>query len=327
MEKIKWGVLGTAGIANGATIPGMLLAKNCEVYAIAGRSEEKVKSFAEKFGFKKSYIGYDALLADPEVQAVYIPLPNDIHAEWILKSIEAGKHVLCEKPMARDVKEAEMLYKAAKEKGVVLMEAFAYLHSPYVKALKEEVSKKTIGDITYVEAAFLGGRPLMTDFRMHKEFLGGAAYDLGCYCTSMILTLIGKEPEKVLGTAEYSEEGIDLFTTAELLFGNGVRGHLSCGMIFESENYRRYDRLYIHGTKGIIRSEVEFNQAGNLKYTVSVDGVETVKTVEARQNYCLEVEQLGRCITDGEKPYVSPEFSIMHARTLDKVLEAIGYNN
>lgn len=326
MEKIKWGVLGTASIANGCTIPGMLMAENCEAYAIAGRNEEKVNAFKDKFGFKKSYIGYDALLADPDVQAVYIPLPNDIHAEWILKSIEAGKHVLCEKPMARDVEEAKMLFEAARKKGVVLMEAFAYLHSPYITALKEEIASGVIGDIIYVESAFLGGLPPMTDFRMHKEFLGGAAYDLGCYSTSMILTLMGKEPTKVQGLAEFSDEDIDLFTTAYMYFDNGARAHFTCGMVFDTENDRRYDRLYVHGTKGVIRSEVEFNQAGSLKYIVKVNGVETVKTVEARQNYCLEVEQLGRCITDGEKPHVSPEFSIMHARTLDKVLEAIGYN-
>ena len=135
MKKVKWGVLGTAGIAMGCTIPGMQQADNCELYAIAGRNPEKVKAFQEKFGFEKTYTEYEALLADENVVAVYIPLPNQLHYEWVMKAIEAGKHVLCEKPLAPTAEQAEELFSAAREKGVFLMEAFAYLHTPYITAL------------------------------------------------------------------------------------------------------------------------------------------------------------------------------------------------
>lgn len=324
---VKWGVLGTAGIAMGCTIPGMLEAENCELYAIAGRSEEKVKEFCEKFGFEKAYTDYDALLADEQVQAVYIPLPNQLHYEWVMKAIAAGKNVLCEKPLAPTAKQAEELFAAAKAKGVLLMEAFAYLHTPYIAALKKEIEEKTFGEVCYVESAFVTSSYNDSNIRMHKEYYGGAMYDLGCYCTSMILSMLDKEPLKVQAVAEYSTEGVDLLTNGIMQFGEGVRASFTCGMCFEKEMYRRFDRLYIHGSKGYIKSEVEFNQEGELSYTLCVDGEKTVKTVRALQNYRLEIEQFGRCVEGLETPHITEEFSVKNARVIDKALEAMGYND
>ena len=120
-KNVKWGVLGTAGIAAGCTIPGMKKADGCELYAIAGRSIEKANAFKEKFGFEKAYEGYDALLSDPEVEAVYIPLPNHLHVPWVLAALEKGKHVLCEKPIAPNAAETKMLFDTAEKQGVYLM--------------------------------------------------------------------------------------------------------------------------------------------------------------------------------------------------------------
>lgn len=323
MNKVKWGVLGTAGIAMGCTIPGMVQADNCELYAIAGRDANKVNDFKEKFGFVKAYTDYDALLNDADISAVYIPLPNHLHYEWVMKAINAGKNILCEKPLAPTAKQAAELFEAAKKKGVILMEAFAYLHTPYIDALKSEIENKTFGDVSYVEAAFLTSSYNLTNIRMQKDCYGGATYDLGCYCTSIILRMLGKEPVTVKGVADYSPEGVDVLTTAIMDFGDGVRASFTCGMNFEKEMNRRFDRLYIHGSKGYIKSSVEFNEAGELNYILCVDGKEEVKTVNVLQNYRLEVEQLGRCITDGEKPHVSEDFSLLNARTLDKVIAAI----
>ena len=325
MEKIKWGVLGTAGIAKGCTIPGMQLAENCELYAIAGRSKEKAEQFKDEFGFEVAYDNYEALLADENVKAVYIPLPNELHCEWVLKAIDAGKNVLCEKPLAPTKEQAEELFKAAEAKGVILMEAFAYLHTPYIKALKEEVDAGTIGDIKYIETAFLTSDYDISNIRMRRETYGGSLYDLGCYCTSMITWLLGKEPETVMAFAEFSEEKIDKFASAMLKYEGDVRAAFSSGMILETNKDRRHDRLYINGTKGYIKSDVEYNQAGELSYRICVDGIETVKTVSVAQNYSLEVAQLGRCITDGEKPHVSKEFTLMNASVLGRVLDAAGY--
>ncbi|MCR5502282.1 MAG: Gfo/Idh/MocA family oxidoreductase [Lachnospiraceae bacterium] len=322
---VKWGVLGTAGIARGCTIPGMKLADNCVLYAVAGRSEEKAKSFRDEFGFEKYYTGYEKLLEDPEVQAVYIPLPNHLHKEWVLKALAAGKNVLCEKPLALNEEDAREMFDAAKKNGVHLMEAFAYLHSPYVPSLKKEIQSGIIGEVDYIGTAFVGQGYVRDDIRLHKEMGGGAVYDLGCYCTSMILSLYDMMPEKVIAKAEFSELDVDLFTSALLKFPGGKRASFEVGMIFDQGHYGRMDRLYVHGTKGYIRSDVEYNQAGELSYTVVTDEGATVRRVSARQNYSLEVEQLGRCIEDGEKPYVTSDFSIRDAAVLDMILKEIGY--
>lgn len=325
MGKIKWGVLGTADIAMGCTIPGMKLADNCELYAIAGRKAEKVEEFKDKFGFAKGYTDYNELLADSEIEAVYIPLPNHLHYEWVMKAIEAGKNVLCEKPLAPTAKQAAELFEAAKNKGVILMEAFAYLHTPYIAALKNEIEQKTIGDVCYIESAFITSHYDLSNIRMQKECFGGATYDLGCYCTSMILTMLGKEPVKVQAVAEYTEQGVDMLTTAIMQFGDGIRASFTCGMNLEKEMGRRFDRLYIHGSKGYIKSDVAYNEAGELAYRICIDGKEETKKVDVCQNYSLEVAQLGRCISDGEKPHISEEFSIANAKILDRVLGAINY--
>lgn len=325
MRKIKWGVIGTAGIAKICTIPGMQQAENCELYAIAGRSLEKAKAYQEEFGFEKAYDSYEELLQDPNVEAVYIPLPNTLHYEWAIKAVEAKKHVLCEKPMAPSAKQAEEMIEAANKNGVFLMEAFAYLHTPFVKAIKEEIDNKTIGDVLYMESAFLTSDYELSNIRMQKEACGGCLYDLGCYNTSQILWMLGEEPEKVQAISDFSEQNIDVYTTALLTFKGGKRACLNCGMTLLTEADKRVDRFQIHGTRGYIKSEAEFNRAGSLQYTICIDGKEQIKTVETPHNYKLEVEQLGRCITDGETPHVSNEFTVKNARTLDRILEIIHY--
>ena len=153
MRKIKWGVLGTANIARGCTIPGMQLAENCELYAIAGRTPGKAEQFRAEFGFTKAYDSYEALLADPAVEAVYIPLPNTLHYEWVIKAAKAGKHILCEKPLAPNADQAAQMQSVARENHVFLMEAFAYLHSPLMAAIKAELDKGAIGAVRYLENA------------------------------------------------------------------------------------------------------------------------------------------------------------------------------
>mgnify|MGYP002627190277 CR=1 FL=1 len=322
MRKVRWGVLGTADIARGQTIPGMLLAENCQLYAIAGRSLEKAESFKSQFGFEKAYGSYDALLADPQVEAVYIPLPNHLHCPWTLKALEAGKHVLCEKPLAGTEQEVRGMIDAANRSGVYLMEAFAYLHSPYVAMLKQDIDSGVIGDIRYIESAFLGGIKAPDDVRMFKEYYGGSMYDLGCYPLSLTLWLMGKAPEAVQAVASYDARGIDLYSAALLEFDGGARASIQCGMVLSGA---RHDRLIVQGSRGIIRSSVEFNQRGELQYAITAGGETQVRTVTARQNYCLEVEQLGRCILDGETPHVSNAFSLLESQVMDRVLRAMGY--
>lgn len=323
MNKIKWGVLGTAGIAKGHTIPGMQQAENCELTAIAGRSIEKAQQFKELFGFEKAYGSYEELLQDSEIQAVYIPLPNEMHYEWTIKALKAKKHVLCEKPLAPTVKEAEEMIACANENGVILMEAFAYLHSPIVSAVKADLDK--IGDIRYMESAFMTSDYDVSNIRMRRETFGGGTYDLGCYNTSQILWMMGEEPERVQAVGSFSDQNVDTYATGILTFRNGVRANFACGMLLATDQDKRIDRFQIHGTKGFIASETEFNEAGTLTYTLTTDEGTEVKTVEAPQNYRLEVEQMGRCILDGEKLHVSHEFTLMNLRVIERILKEIGY--
>ena len=328
MSKIKWGVLGTAGIARKQTIPGMKEAANCELYAIAGRSLEKAKDFQEMFGFEKAYGSYEELLQDPEVEAVYIPLPNTLHYEWTIKALEAKKHVLCEKPLAPSEEVAKQMIEAAEKNGMLLMEAFAYLHSPFTKAIKAEIDAKTIGDVVYMESTFITTNYDTSNIRMRRDTLGGCLYDLGCYNTTQILWMLEEEPERIQAIGDFSEENIDVNTTAMMNFKSGKRAVMHSGMVLSKEMEGKFDRIdnfRIHGTKGSIQSDVQFNQCGKLAYVVSVGNKEEVKVIDTPQNYGLEVEQFGRCIREGEEPHVSHEFTLKNARLMDRILKEINY--
>ena len=328
MDKIKWGILGTANIARYATIPGMKKAEHCELYAIAGRSLEKAHAFKNEYGFEKAYCSYDELIADKEVQAVYIPLPNNLHLKWVKAALQNGKHVLCEKPLALNANEAKEMFEVAKANGVYLMEAYAYLHSPYVQSLKDDIASGVIGEVDYIESAFIT-QGYKEDFRLHKEFGGGALYDLGCYCTTMILSLIDSEPDFVKAVAEFSDEAVDVNTAAIVRFKNGVRASFNIGMILGQNTNSRFDRLYIHGTKGNIRSEVEYNQEGEVSYRIVENAWSDKKVIERRipvpHNYALELEQLNQCILGNATPHITSEFSIKNAELMDKVFKEIGY--
>ncbi len=314
----------TANIARWGTIPGMKKANNCELYAIAGRSLEKANKFMNEFGFEKAYGSYDELLEDAEVQAVYIPLPNDIHIKWVKEALKKKKHVLCEKPLALNAKEAEEMFACARENGVYLMEAYAYLHSPYIRSLKEDLKSGIIGEVDYIESAFIT-QGYKEDFRLHKELGGGAMYDLGCYCTTMFLSMTDSDPVFVKASAEYSDQDVDLVTAGIIRFENGLRASFNVGMILGQDSNFRFDRLYIHGSEGSIKSEVEYNAEGDVSYRIYTKDGMVVRSVSNPQNYSLEIEQLGNCILHDEKPLVSEEFSLKNAKLIDTVLSEIGY--
>ena len=327
MEKVKWGVLGTAYIFERDTARGMKLAENCELTAIAGRSAEKAQEFKERYGFRKVYGTYEELLDDPEIEAVYIPLPNTLHYEWTIKALERGKHVLCEKPLAPNRAQAREMFDAAKKNKVFLMEAFAYLHSPYIKEIRGVIESGTIGEVRYAEAALITSGYRSSNIRVRRETLGGGTYDVGVYALSFIQHILKEEPEKVHASGIFSEEKIDLFSTGILEYKGGARAHFDCGMVLETEKHAALNRFQIHGSKGTLVSEnFAFNAPGTLSYRVrTFGGEDKQKTVEVPNNYCLEVEQLGRCIQNGETPYVTGEFSLSLAHTVDRVLEKIGY--
>ncbi len=193
-----------------------------------------------------------------------------------------------------------------------------------MQSLKNDVKSGIIGDIDYIDTAFVT-QGYKDDIRIRKETGGGAMYDLGCYCTTMILSLADSEPEFVKVDAEFSDEGVDIMTSGMIRFKNGVRAAFNVGMILGKDTNDRFDRLYIHGSGGHIISEVEYNQDGEICYRIFSSGKMTERIVNAPQNYSLEVEQLGRCILENEEPHVTKEFSLKNARLIDDILKMIGY--
>lgn len=320
-RKVNWGVLGTANIAKKVTIPAMQIASNCNIYGIAGRNKEKVDEFKESFGFEKAYYNLDDMLEDENINAVYIPLPNNLHKEWVIKAAKKGKHILCEKPLSGNAKDIEEMIRICDEEGVIFMEAFAYLHSPVIKDIKKVLDSGAIGDVNFMESVFFTPPTPADNIRANRETLGGSLYDLGCYNTSLTLTMLGEEPMDVKAVAHYTERGIDDFTTVYMGFADGKKACFSSGMC----SSQRGDRFFIYGTAGTIEAPVQFNQSGIITYYIIKDGVREEYTIETPNNYTLEIEQLGRCITEGEQPYVSHEFTLANARIIDKILKEIGY--
>lgn len=328
MKKVRWGVLGTGWISGAQTIPGMKAAEHCELYAIAGRSEEKVNAFMAEFGFPKGYAGYDLLLADPDVDAVYIALPNDLHEEWTERCLDAGKHVLCEKPFVPTRNQAERLFAKAREKKLHLMEAFAYLHSPLIGAIRRELDAGTIGSVRFMESAFISTAASPDNFRSRREQFGGSLYDIGCYPISAILWMLGTNPREVHACAGFTPAGVDAYCSGLLVYENDVRASFTCGYVLPTDvngDFMRIDRLRIVGTKGSIDTAAQFNQCGNVSYTITSGDTAVTKTIRVPQNYQLEVEQFSRCVMGREPAHVDAEFSLSLAGVLDEVLRQIGY--
>lgn len=320
-KKVKWGVLGTANIAWNETLPGMMQAQNAQLYAIAGRSAEKVAKFKAEFGFEKGYLSYEELLADPQVEAVYIPLPNHLHKEWTLKAAAAKKHVLCEKPLAPTGADAREMFAACRKVGVVLSEAFAYLHSPVIRQILQAVHGGAVGTPLYVESTFLLPPFSAEDIRMRRETLGGGSYDLGCYNLSLILALMQSRPAAVKAMADYTSAGIDDFSCTYLRFANGARASGICGMC----SGQRADRFFVYGTGGTLQAPIPFNATGETHYTIQNASGTNHFSLQVESNYKLEAEQFGRCLLEGEEPLVSEAFSVQLADVMTEALESMGY--
>ena len=207
------------------------------------------------------------------------------------------------------------------------MEAFAYQHSPYIAAVRKEIENGTIGDVRYMESAYITSDYDPKNIRMRRDTLGGCTYDLGVYNTSLILRILGDEPAKVRAIASFSEEKIDTLTSAIFEYADGKKAAFSCGMALATDLDRHIDRFEIQGTKGSIKGTgFEFNGDGELSYTITFfDGREEMKTISVPQNYRLEVEQMGRCVEGKETPEVTRGFSLANARMIDAILEEIGY--
>ena len=223
MEKnrVRWGVLGCSGIGKNRTIPAMLSTSNAELYAIAGRNEEKLKAYAEPFAPKKLYTDYQALLNDENVDAVYVPLPNGLHMEWAIKAAEAGKHILCEKPLAMNEEQVKKMFAAAKSNHVLLEEAYAYRHAQLAQRVKEIIDSGEIGRIRYLESKHSTFDTNREGIRYQKGVGGGAVYDVTCYNVSLASYLFGKDPTEIHVSCSFDEKtGVDLADAVLLRYEN-----------------------------------------------------------------------------------------------------------
>ena len=332
MEKktVRWGVLGCSGIGKSRTIPGLLACENAELYAIAGRNEEKLKAYAEPFAPKKLYTDYQALLDDENVDAVYLPLPNGIHMEWVKKAAAAGKHILCEKPMALTEEQVREMFAAAKEHGVLLEEAYAYRHAQLVQKVKEIVDSGAIGRIRYLESKHSTFDTNRSGIRYQKGNGGGAVYDVTCYNVSLASYLFGKDPEDMSVYCGFDKEtGVDVSDAVMLRYEEGVTAMLYAGL----DAYRR-GCYSILGETGRIDVDHKFNSSGVCHIRVStgarpqgaeyVDETTTEYTIWVDDNYKKEIELFSDAVLNGSALIVSEEESLRTARVCDAIRRAGG---
>jgi predicted dehydrogenase len=254
MSKLRIGVLSTADIAIKKVIPGMRRAARVEVAAIASRDGDQARAVAGRLDIPRAHGTYDALLADPDIDAVYIPLPNHLHAEWTIAAARAGKHVLCEKPLALTAADAERMVEACDAAGVRLMEAFMYRHHPSWVAVRDLVESGRIGRLAAVRSWFSYYNDDPANIRNIREYGGGALYDIGCYNVNLSRLLFGSEPTRIRASIERDPvTGVDVLTSAILDFGDGS-ATFTCGTRIETDQ-----RVDIYGTTGRISIGIPFN--------------------------------------------------------------------
>jgi len=240
---VKWGIVSTADI-NRKVIPPAHASEKVDLVAVASRDQARADAFAREWSIPRAYGSYEALLADPEIEAVYIPLPNTLHAEWSIKALEAGKHVLCEKPFSLHPEDVSAAFDVAEREGLLLSEAFMYRHHPQAKKLVELVRDGAIGELRVVRAAFSYSLYDETNIRLRTEVEGGALMDVGCYCVSGARLLAG-EPEAVHGEAWYGPTGTDWLFAGVMRFPGNVLATFECGTAATPR-----DELEAIGTEG-----------------------------------------------------------------------------
>ncbi len=255
MQRVRWGILSTANIGTRKVIPAMQRSELCEVLAIASRNQATADEAATGLGIPRAYGSYEALLADSDIDAVYIPLPNHLHVPWSIRALEAGKHVLCEKPIGLSAAEGDtLLTEAAKHPHLKVMEAFMYRYHPQWQTTKQLVDSGEIGSVRVIQAAFSYYNVDPANIRNIAEIGGGGLMDIGCYCVSLARFLFHGEPQKVCGLVENDPSfGTDRLASAILDFGTGL------ATFFCSTQLVPYQRVNVFGTKGRIEIQIPFN--------------------------------------------------------------------
>src|SRR3954468_3661631 len=282
---VKWGIISTADI-NRKVIPGAHRSALVDLVAVASRDQARADAYAREWETPRAYGSYEALLADDEVEAVYISLPNTMHCDWSIKALEAGKHVLCEKPMSRHVGEVEAAFDAAERTGRLLSEAFMYRHNPQTKRARELVDEGAIGELRLVRSTFSYSLYDEENIRLRTDVEGGALMDVGCYNVSGS-RLFGGEPEHVNGEAWFGPSGTDWVFAGTMRFPGNVIAAFDCGTAMPER-----DELEAIGSEGSLFLDDPWHCSGPAIEVRRADGVERIE-LEREDSYRLELENLG----------------------------------
>ncbi len=325
MSVLRWGIMSTANIATEKVIPGMQKADRCTVAAIASRDPAQARRVADRLGIERTHGSYEALLADPDVDAVYIPLPNHLHAEWTIAAARAGKHILCEKPLAMTAAAAERMIEVCDTEGVRLMEAFMYRLHPSWVAVRELVASGRIGRLSAVDSWFSYFNDDATNIRNIRAAGGGALYDIGCYLVNLSRMLFAGEPTRVQASITRDPtSGVDVLTSAILEFAAGVAS-FTCSTRMENDQ-----RVDIYGSDGRISIGIPFNIPPDRPTHVSIVAggdppvaprIETL-TFETADPYTVEAEKFAAAVLDGTPTPVPPEDAVANLRVIERIFAA-----
>lgn len=319
-DKVKWGVLSTAKIAINNVIPSMQKSKFCNIQAISSRSLDKVKKVANDLDIPVFYDSYEELLNDPEIEAVYNPLPNHLHVPWTLKALEAGKHVLCEKPISITSSEAKQLLNAQKKyPHLKVMEAFMYRFHPQWNKVKELIKSGEIGKVHSIDSVFTYHNIDPNNVRNKSDIGGGGILDIGCYCINMSRFLFESEPLEVKSYVDYDPEfKTDRLATGILEFENGVATFMCSTQL----NHRQ--RAIIYGTKGYIELNIPFNSSNEALRKMWIHKGSEVETIifDTCDQYTLQGDAFSKSILENTPVPIPLKDSISNMTVIDKILTA-----
>ncbi len=324
VDALRWGILGTASIAQRCVIPAIRNTEHSKIVAIASRSLEHAQEVAEDFGIPRAYGSYQALLNDPNVQAVYIPLPNHMHKEWTIKAARAGKHILCEKPLALDETECREMIDACAKHNVKLMEAVMYRYHPQTLRVKELVDKGAVGEPRLVRTTFsfpMAALDRDDDYRWQAGNGGGCIYDVGGYCISIARTLFEDEPTSVVATlTEHPEHpGVDAQLHAILSFPGDRTAVMDCSFLLDDR--QEYE---IAGLDGRVIARDAFNTWGPFPVAIELQRRETTitETIPGIDRFELELDHFYRCVTEDIQPMTDGNEGLRNIRVLQALLKS-----
>lgn len=320
MNKVRWGILSTANIGTAKVIPAMQQGTHCEVTAIASRRLESAQEAAAKLSIPKAYGSYEELLADPEIDAIYNPLPNHLHVPWSVKALEAGKHVLCEKPLAPTLAEEEILFAAAQRfPHLKVMEAFMYRLHPQWQRARQMILDGRLGELRTIQSFFSYYLDDPTNIRNLPEAGGGGMLDIGCYTVSLARFLFDAEPRRVLGLVEFDPVfKTDRLASALLDFGHGT-STFTC-----STQLAPYQRVNIFGTQGRLEIEIPFNAPPNQVTRLFFQHGNEIEEIrlEVCDQYTIQGDLFAQAVLNGTEVPTPLEDALANMRVIEAVFRS-----